>query len=172
MNVEIERKFLLRTNDWRAEVVDVERYRDGLIAETGCGKVRVRLADSFASLTVKSPATGLARHEFEYPISRSDAELMLTTMCGDMVAQKLRHRVIHEGFEWTVDVYEKRLAGIALAEIELDHEDQHIPLPPWVGAEVTGDARFHKRNMMRLSLASAAPLTVEDLLGLAFLAHA
>lgn len=172
MNVEIERKFLLKSDDWRGEVVGVERLRDGLLAESSRGKVRVRLADSFASLTVKSPAVGLARHEFEYPISRSDAELMLASMCGDMVVQKLRHRVVHAGFEWAVDVYEKRLAGIALAEIELDHEDQRIPLPPWVGAEVTGDERFHKRTMMRLSLASAAPLTVEGLLDLTLLAPA
>jgi CYTH domain-containing protein len=172
MHFEIERKFLLLNDSWRKEALSVERLRDGLVAESGCGKVRVRLAESFASLTVKSPASGLSRYELEVPIPRADAELMLATMCGDMVVQKLRHRLVHAGFEWSIDVYEKRLAGIALAEVELDHERQHVPLPPWVGREVTGDPRFHKRSMMRASLARAAPLTMEQILECTTPAHA
>ena len=166
MHIEIERKFLLKTDGWRDETVGVERLRDGLISDRGNSKVRVRLADSYASLAIKNPVSGLARHEFEYHIPRSDAEMMLATICGDMVVEKLRYRVFHEGFEWSVDIYEKRLAGIAIAEIELDHEDQEFLLPPWVGREVTDDERFHKRNMTRLSLAAEAPLTVEQLLKL------
>jgi CYTH domain-containing protein len=166
MNIEIERKFLLRNEGWRDEAVGVERLRDGLVGESGGGKVRVRLGETRASLAVKTASVGLARWEFEYCIPPSDAEMMLATMCGDMVVEKLRYRVMHAGFEWAVDLYEKRLAGIAIAEIELDHPDQNVPLPPWVGREVTADQRFHKRNMARLSLASDAPLTVARLLAL------
>jgi CYTH domain-containing protein len=166
MNIEIERKFLLRNDSWHDETVSVERLRDGLIDEFVGGKVRVRLTDSYASLAIKSFAGGLARREFEYHIPRADAELMLATMCGRMIAEKLRHRVIHAGFEWSVDVYEKQLAGIALAEIELDHEDQDFPFPPWIGTEVTADSRFHKRAMLKMALHSAAPLTIDHLLRL------
>ncbi len=171
MNIEIERKFLLRTNGWRSEVISVERLRDGLIGVFDGGKIRVRLADSNASLAIKSPASGLARREFEYHIPRADAEFLLATMSGDLIVEKLRYRVFHAGFEWLVDIYEKQLAGIALAEIELDRADREFPLPPWVGREVTDDPRFHKRNMMRLALASAAPLTIERLLGLSAPEH-
>jgi adenylate cyclase len=166
MNIEIERKFLLRNNGWRDEVISVERLRDGLVGEFAGGKIRVRLADSEASLAIKSPASGLARREFEYHIPRSDAEFLLATISGDLIVEKLRYRVFHLGFEWSVDLYEKQLAGIALTEIELDRADQKFPLPPWVGREVTDDPRFHKRNMMRLAQACAAPLTIERLLGL------
>ncbi len=166
MNIEIERKFLLRTNRWRDEVVSVERLRDGLIGLFDGGKIRVRLADSGASLAIKSPASGLARREFEYPIPRTDAESLLATISGDLIVEKLRYRVFHLGFEWSVDIYEKQLAGIALAEIELDRADQEFPLPTWIGREVTDDPRFHKRNMMKVALASGVPLTIERLLGL------
>lgn len=166
MNIEIERKFLLRNEGWRDEALGVERLRDGLVSESGGGKVRVRLGERQASLAVKTNSVGLARWEFEYCIPPADAEMMLATMCGDMVVEKLRYRVVHAGFEWAVDLYEKRLAGIAIAEIELAHADQRVPLPPWVGREVTTDERFRKRNMARLSLASEAPLTVAHLLAL------
>ncbi|MGP0106050.1 CYTH domain-containing protein [Rhodoblastus sp.] len=156
MNIEIERKFLLRNDGWRDEVVGVERLRDGLLGEFDSGKIRVRLAESAASLAIKSPGSGLARREFEYPIPRADAEFLLATISGELIVEKLRYRVFHGGFEWSVDVYEKQLAGIALAEIELDRADREFPLPGWVGREVTDDPRFHKRNMMRSALASAA----------------
>ncbi len=165
MKFEIERKFLLRDNGWRDEVISVERLRDGLIGTFGGGKIRVRLADSHASLAIKSPASGLTRREFEYRIPRTDAEFLLTTMSGDQIFEKLRYCVFHLGFEWSVDIYKKQLAGIALAEIELDRADREFPLPPWVGREVTDDPRFRKRSMMKLALASAAPLTIEQLLG-------
>jgi CYTH domain-containing protein len=66
----------------------------------------------------------------------------------------------------SVDIYEKRLAGVAIAEIELDQENQEPPFPPWVGREVTAEERLQESNMMSLSLASGAPLTVELLLNL------
>ncbi len=166
MKFEIERKFLLRNDGWRDEVISVERLRDGLVGTFDGGKIRVRLAESQASLAIKSPASGLARREFEYRIPRSDAEFLLAAMSGDLIVEKLRYRVFHVGFEWSVDIYEKQLAGIALAEIELDRADREFPLPPWAGREVTDDPRFHKRNMMMLARASAAPLTIEQLLGI------
>jgi adenylate cyclase len=172
MKIEIERKFLIRDNGWRDEVVSVERLRDGLVGLFDGGKIRVRLGDSHASLAIKAPASGLARREFEYSIPRADAEFLLATISGDLTVEKLRYRVFHLGFEWSVDIYEKQLAGVALAEIELDRADRGFPLPPWIGREVTDDPRFHKRNMMRLATASAAPLTIERLLGYSAPEHA
>ncbi len=166
MKIEIERKFLVLNEGWRAETVGVERLRDGLLGESDSGKIRVRLADSYATLAVKSDYSGLARREFEYHIPRLDAEFMLATLCGDFTVEKLRHRVIHAGCEWSVDVYEKKLASIVIAEIELEREDQKFPVPPWLGREVSGDPRFHKRAMIRRAQASSVVLTIDDLGGL------
>ena len=32
--------------------------------------------------------------------------------------------------------------GLILAEIELKSEDESFAIPPWIGAEVTGDLRY------------------------------
>src|SRR6516164_9381682 len=91
MTVEIERKFLLANADWKREVVESEHLRDGLIARFGDGKVRVRLTESNAWLTIKGPRKGISRPEFEYEIPRADAEHMLRTLCqGDPVLEKVR----------------------------------------------------------------------------------
>jgi adenylate cyclase len=150
MALEIERKFLLASDAWKREVIKSERMRDGLIARFGEGKVRVRLTDGKASLTIKGAKEGISRLEFEYEIPRADAEQMLRTLCqGNPVLEKVRHTVPFGGLDWTIDVYMEPLAGVAFAEVELRHPDQHLQLPPWVGEEVTNAPRFRKRALVR-----------------------
>jgi CYTH domain-containing protein len=145
MALEIERKFLVANDDWKREVVKRERLWDGLIARFGEGKVRVRLAESNAWLTIKGPREGIGRPEFEYEILRADAEHMLRTLCrADPVLEKVRHTVPFGGLDWTIDVNTKLLTGVVLAEVELEHPDQHLQLPLWAGEEVTNDPRFKK----------------------------
>ena len=150
MALEIERKFLLANDDWKREVIKSEHLRDGLISRFGEGKVRVRLTESSASITIKGPREGISRLEFEWEIARADAEQMLQTLClGDPVLEKIRHTVPFGGVDWTIDVYMGPLTGVVFAEVELEHPDQHPQLPPWVGEEVTNDSRFEKGNLAR-----------------------
>jgi adenylate cyclase len=75
--VEIERKFLLADESWRAGVVQTYSLRDGLIARFGEGKVRVRHAGDRAWITLKGPRCGISRAEFEYEIPLNEAEEIL-----------------------------------------------------------------------------------------------
>jgi CYTH domain-containing protein len=156
MALEIERKFLLANDTWKGEVTKSEHMRDGLIARFGEGKVRVRLTESSASITIKGPREGISRLEFEWEIARADAEQMLQTLClGDPVLEKIRHTVPFGGVDWTIDVYMGPLTGVVFAEVELEHPDQHLQLPPWVGEEVTNDPRFKKSTVARRFVALA-----------------
>ena len=166
MKIEIERKFLIANDGWRSGVVAVEELQDGLVGEFDGGKLRVRLAEARATLTIKTPRIGIRRTEFEYEIARPDAEAMLLLLCDDRIIQKTRYHVVHCGFAWSVDVYKNDLSGIALAEIELEYEDQPFPMPDWVGREVSEDPRFRKRTIHRLSRDNTRPLSIADLLAL------
>ena len=149
MVLEIERKFLLANDTWKREIIKSEHMRDGLIARFGEGKVRVRLTESSAWLTIKGARKGISRLEFEYEIPPADAEQMLRTLCqGDPVLEKCRHTVPFGGLNWTIDVYMGPLAGVAFAEVELEHPDQNLQLPPWVGEEVTNKPEFRKRALL------------------------
>ena len=44
---------------------------------------------------------------------------------------------------WIVDEFHGDLTGLLLAEVELKHETEDPPKPPWVGDEVTGDVRYY-----------------------------
>jgi CYTH domain-containing protein len=164
MSFEIERKFLVVNDSWRAAVIDSDLIRDGLISESDSAKVRVRLGRKGAWLTVKSSRSGPSRLEFEYEIPRFDAEVMLQRLCDQAIFAKTRHKVEHAGNIWLVDVYSGQLSGIVLAEIELQSEDEFFELPDWIGQEVTCNPRFHKRIIGRLCREAGRPLSIADLL--------
>ena len=149
MPVEIERKFLLANDGWKSQVVRRLHIRDGLIANNNGNKARVRIADADATITVKSRRRGPIRTEFEYAIPYSDALEILQTMCDGRVLDKVRHFIPYAGLLWHVDVYEGIFSGVVLAEVELQHADQELDLPPWIGNEVTNDPRYRKLNMRR-----------------------
>ena len=72
----------------------------------------------------------------------------MRTMCDGNVLGKVRHFVPHAGNNWYVDVYERLLNGVVLAEIELTDAGQEFARPDWIGAEVTSDPRYRKINMI------------------------
>ena len=126
MPIEIERKFLLANDGWKSSVIRRIRIRDGLIASNNGNKARVRIADSNATITLKSRRRGPIRTEFEYAIPYTDAVEILRTMCDGHVLDKVRHVITYAGAVWHVDVYEGILNGIVLAEVELQHPDRVI----------------------------------------------
>lgn len=148
MPVEIERKFLVLTDDWRAKCVRSVRLRDGLVVASDGRKVRVRVADDQATLTIKGARVGPVRDEFEYPIPLEDADRLLAHHCNGRLLIKTRHIVSEEDCLFEVDVYEGLLEGIVIAEIELSAIDQCFPRPTWLGDEVTGKEEYRKINMM------------------------
>ena len=149
MPIEIERKFLVANDGWKASVVKISRIRDGLVVSENGRKVRVRILEDGATLAIKGQRSGLGRREYEYKIPTSEAEEILRTMCAGRHLEKVRHYVPHAGVMWEINVYEGLLEGIVIAEVELDREDRQLELPNWVGEEVTGDERYSKASMER-----------------------
>lgn len=147
MGVEIERKFLVCDNTWRGQG-SATRIRQGYLGRNAERTVRLRIRDDRAWLTIKGPPTGLVRPEFEYEIPVADAEQMLD-LCEAPVITKVRHCIEFAGRVWEVDEFEGALAGLVLAECELESADQKIDLPAWVGEEVSGDPRYYNSRLRR-----------------------
>lgn len=149
MAVEIERKFLVEKEDWRAQIARSERISQGYLTGAdadGRAEVRVRQADERAFLTVKSKG-GLARYEFEYEIPIADARLMLDQLCGSRIIRKIRHHITEGGSRWCVDEFIDQHRGLTLAEIELESAGDEPHLPTWLGADVTNDPQYRNANL-------------------------
>lgn len=144
MGIEIERKFLVVGEAWRA--APAVAYAQGYLNRDKQRTVRVRLVEGQAWLTIKGASSGATRAEFEYPIPPADAEQLLA-LCDGPLVRKLRRAVVHAGATWEIDEFQGDNAGLVVAEIELASEDQAFEAPPWLGAEVTHDARYFNSNL-------------------------
>lgn len=143
MNVEIERKFLVKDDGWRREVVDSADLRQGYLANTQSSSVRVRVAGSAGWLSVKSMRAGCSREEFEYAIPPADALALLAGFTEGPQVEKTRHRVPVGGHEFEIDEFHGANQGLVVAEVELDDPEEEFPRPRWLGDEVTDDARYY-----------------------------
>jgi adenylate cyclase len=149
MALEIERKFLVNGDGWRAAAHRVIPMAQGYIndqaaMDSGAQKasVRVRLQGEQAFLNLKSRQLGHTRQEFEYPLPLDDARALLALCVGGLI-DKRRHLVQHQGHLWEVDEFLGDNAGLVVAEIELDSAEEAFAKPGWIGAEVTDDARYY-----------------------------
>jgi adenylate cyclase len=141
MAIEIERKFLVRGDGWRAGAAATVYKQGYLSVNPGCS-VRVRLGGDQAWLTIKGASRGLARQEFEYPIPPGDAEALLG-LCLPGVISKTRYVLMRGKHRWEIDEFHGDNEGLLLAEIELDHEDEAFDRPDWLGEEVSEDPRYY-----------------------------
>jgi len=147
MATEIERKYLVRNDGWRARVQGEIRYRQGYLANSGQCSVRVRIGGDAAHLNLKGATAGASRLEFEYPVPMEDAQEMLRELCVGPLVEKTRYFVRDLDQDWEVDVFEGENAGLVVAELELDHEAQVVRLPDWAGEEVTHDLRYYNSQL-------------------------
>jgi adenylate cyclase len=149
--IEIERKFLLRAADWRALATRSTLLRQGYLANNERCSIRVRVADAQAWLSVKAMTASIARAEYEYAVPRDEADAMLDALCARPFIEKVRHIVPWGGHEWEIDEFLGDNAGLVVAEVELEREDEALALPPWVGREVTADVRFYNFSLATLA---------------------
>ena len=149
MGIEIERKFRVVGEGWRAQAVRSVRIAQGYINDMAAlregrqnASVRVRIAGEQAFLNLKSRELGTTRQEFDYPVPVADAEALLALCVGGRI-DKLRHYVVHAGHTWEVDEFAGDNAGLVVAELELASANEAFERPAWLGREVTDETRWY-----------------------------
>ena len=147
MGKEIERKFLVKGDAWRALGEGIQ-YRQGYLSTVKERTVRIRTINEKAYLTVKGLTQGIARVEYEYEIPVGDANEMLNELCERPLIEKTRYTLSAEGHTWEVDEFAGENLGLILAEVELVSEDQAVNLPDWIGTEVSDDPRYYNANLI------------------------
>jgi adenylate cyclase len=148
MGLEIERKFLVKGEQWRQLVLHSSFLRQGYLSVDPQRTVRVRLDGEEGFLTIKGATTGACRAEYEYPLPADEARELLEDLCLRPLIEKTRFRLHHAGLQWVIDEFVGDNQGLLFAEVELQREGQPIELPEWAGEEVTGDRRYHNSNLI------------------------
>ena len=145
MGTEIERKFLVRGDAWRA-LGRAAVFRQGYLSTVKERTVRIRVVGDQGWITVKGLTVGATRAEFEYAIPVDDAHEMLE-LCAQPLIEKTRTVVDLGDLQWEIDEFTGPNEGLIVAEVELQRADQEIDLPDWVGDEVTDDPRYFNATL-------------------------
>ena len=146
--LEIERKFLVRGDDYKRQARSSSDIRQGYISSGRGRTVRVRQRDTQGFLTIKGPSIdgGLSRYEFEKEITIDEAR-HLFELCEPGVVEKTRYLVDYGGHTFEVDEFHGDNDGLVMAEIELQAPDEPFDRPPFLGMEVTGDRRYYNSHL-------------------------
>lgn len=146
--IEIERKFLVNSNSYRAEASSVITITQGYLNSDPERSVRIRLTDQRGFITVKgkSNASGLSRFEWEKELSKTEAEALLK-LCEKTIIRKTRYEVVVGSHLFEVDEFLGDNEGLVVAEVELGSEKEQFSKPDWLGEEVTGTTKYYNSNL-------------------------
>jgi len=146
---EIERKFLVLNEDWRALATSAIPMRQGYLNNEKRCSVRVRISGDEAHLNIKGATIGAKRLEFEYPIPLEQASIILDSLSAGPLIEKVRYLIPQGHLTWEIDVFSGDNAGLVVAEIELSDADEAFDIPTWIGEEVTHDTRYYNTRLSR-----------------------
>lgn len=149
MGLEIERKFLVDHEKWKAlKILNGTKIKQGFIVNERDRIIRVRISDEDAFITIKGSNSGLVRPEFEYRIPLEDANQLFELFISEKIF-KTRYEVIVGSHLWEVDEFHDINEGLILAEIELEDENESFELPDWAVEEVTNDERYYNVYLIK-----------------------
>ncbi|MDB3905330.1 CYTH domain-containing protein [Crocinitomicaceae bacterium] len=145
---EIERKYLVKQNINKV-IADIRPYQitQAYLVNEKSKSVRIRIMDKVAFLTIKSGMIGITRKEYEYEIPVNEAFSLIESFDLKRLMKK-RYKVEFNSKTWEIDVFEGKLNGLILAEIELQSEDEKFEIPEWIGLEVTMDTSYLNANLI------------------------
>lgn len=141
MGIEIERKYLVNSNEWKLLGKRIF-YLQGYLLSDKNRTIRIRTIEDRGFITIKSSTKGISRNEFEYEIPVEDARVILETLCEKPFIKKYRTKIKLNDLIWEVDEFLDENDGLVIAEVELKNENQKIDIPDWIGEEVTGDMKY------------------------------
>jgi adenylate cyclase len=150
---EIERKFIIQSIPFPLDHQFFEDIRQGYLVTSEKGdEVRVRQRGDHCFLTVKK-GEGFERYEMEIEISRDQFEKLYGATADERLEKK-RYIIKDHGFNIELDIFEGRLKGLMVAEVEFRSPDEGkaYRAPDWFGREVTEDKRFANRNLAKYGL--------------------
>ena len=141
MCIEIERRFLIKNNDWEKLITHKLDIIQGYLSTNAKSWiVRIRSEDNLYKLTLKKHITKGKNLEFEYDIPKKEGEMIISQIENPI--EKERFYLLFKGKEWLIDRFKGKNSPLEIAEVELQNIDEQIKLPSFLSIEITGLKKF------------------------------
>ena len=137
MALEIERRFLIKNDNWRKFITNKIFIEQGYLSKTiDDWIIRIRFTGKDFKITLKKHIESFTNFEFEYSIPRKDGEVIMSNLSNTI--KKDRFFLEIEKKSWIIDCFKEKNYPLEIAEIELSNEDQDLLLPSFISKEITG----------------------------------
>ena len=146
MALEIERRFLIKNDNWKEFINKKIPIEQGYLSKSLDGWIiRIRLTDKNSKIALKKHIKGFTNFEFEYSIPRRDAETILSNLSNTI--KKDRFFLEIEKKSWIIDCFKENNYPLKIAEIELSNEREDLFLPSFISKEITGLIKYSNLSL-------------------------
>ena len=153
MCIEIERRFLIKNNDWEKLINRKSNIIQGYLSSySESWIVRIRSENNLFKLTLKKHITKSKNFEFEYEIPKEEGEIIISEIKNPII--KERFYLSFKEKEWIIDQFKGKNFPLEIAEVELKKIDEQIPLPNFVSKEITGSKKFSNFELSKKPFSS------------------
>jgi len=141
MNLEIERRFLIKNNKWRKYIINQVLIVQGYLSSNNNGWiVRLRSENKKFKLTLKKHIIQSTSLEFDYEINSNEGNQILSNIKNKIEKERFYLKINEKN--WIVDIFQDRNEPLEIAEIELESEQETIIIPDFISEEITGIKMF------------------------------
>ena len=137
MALEIERRFLLKNDQWKEFITHKTFIEQGYLSyNLEDWIIRLRFNGREFQLALKKHIKNFTNYEYEYLIPNSEGEKIMATLPNTV--KKERFFLVVDQKNWIVDCFKDKNSPLEIAEIELSEEKEEVILPSFLSREITG----------------------------------
>ena len=137
MALEIERRFLIKNDNWKKFIKKKIFIEQGYLSKSlDNWIIRIRFTGKDYKIALKKHIESFTNFEFEYSIPRKDGETIMSNLSNTIKKERFYLEV--EKKSWIIDCFKENNYPLEIAEIELSNEQEDLILPSFILKEITG----------------------------------
>ena len=148
MALEIERRFLLKNDDWKKFITKKIFIEQGYLSGSlNDWVIRVRFTGKDFKIALKKNIKSFTNFEFEYTIPRKDGETIMSNLSNTIKKERFFLEIKKKS--WIVDCFKENNYPLEIAEIELSNEEENLSLPSFISKEITGMKHYSNFSLAK-----------------------
>ena len=137
MSLEIERRFLIKNDNWKEFITKKILIEQGYLSKSlDDWIIRIRFTGKEFKIALKKHIKSFTNFEFEYSIPSKDGETIMSNLSNTIKKERFFLEV--EKKSWIIDCFKENNYPLEIAEIELSNEKENLILPSFLSKEITG----------------------------------
>ena len=137
MALEIERRFLIKNDNWKEFITKKIFIEQGYLSQSlDDWIIRIRFTGKDFKIAIKKHIESFTNFEFEFSIPQKDGETIMSNLSNTIKKERFFLEV--EKKSWIIDCFKEDNYPLEIAEIELSNEEEDLSLPSFISKEITG----------------------------------